>query len=171
MEIQDESFGVHFGFGKLMDVVLHIWLKEEVQQFILHVLLMNIFKDLGLLYNAFRDYFYFCCLSYLLIEKKICILFLLFVIAEGILLYSTEGLSPKALNIEIHDLLVIKIAPFLRASLDIRSIMTSLRHTVMDDDSFQLIIIQLLIDIMIIIDSISGKRVDIEILGKRAICV
>ena len=98
-------------------------------------------------------------------------IFYLFVIAEGILLYSTEGLSPKALNIEIHDLLVIKIAPFLRASLDIRSIMTSLRHTVMDDDSFQLIIIQLLIDVMIIIDSISGKWVDIEILGKRAICV
>lgn len=154
-----------------MNIGLHVWLKQKIQQFIFHVFLMHIFIDLSLLQLVLGNQFYFSCFFDLLVKQKISILFSFLVITKWIFLYSAKWLSLQTFNIEIWYFFVIKVKPLCRCSLDVRSIVTSLRDTIMNYNSFQFILIQLLIDLMIIINSIPCKWIDIKFFRERTISI
>lgn len=115
--------------------------------------------------DADRNHLGLVALLDLLVEKKVCVLFLWLIVSKRILLNASERLISEFGQIEVRNPLIVEVMPLVVISADVRGVVTSLCHSIMDHYSFQFVFIVGAVD-FVTVDSLSGEGQNVEELGE-----
>lgn len=150
MEVNDKSLPV--SFRRVVNIVLDVWFKKQVNDFSFRVILLN--KFINFWFSKFLLWYNFKSLIWwfdFFINQKVGIFLFLLIITKRIFLNTSKTLFFKFIEIEFWYSLIIEVIPWFFICSYVRSIMSSLWNSIMDDDSFKFIFIVLFFSIALLL--------------------
>lgn len=150
MEVNDKSLPV--SFRRVVNIVLDVWFKKQVNDFSFRVILLN--KFINFWFSKFLLWYNFKSLIWwfdFFINQKVGIFLFLLIITKRIFLNTSKTLFFKFIEIEFWYSLIIEVIPWFFICSYVRSIMSSLWNSIMDDDSFKFIFIVLFFSITLLL--------------------
>lgn len=150
MEVNDKSLPV--SFRRVVNIVLDVWFKKQVNDFSFRVILFN--KFINFWFSKFLLWYNFKSLIWwfdFFINQKVGIFLFLLIITKRIFLNTSKTLFFKFIEIEFWYSLIIEVIPWFFICSYVRSIMSSLWNSIMDDDSFKFILIVLFFSIALLL--------------------
>jgi hypothetical protein len=123
--------------------------------------------------NLFWDLFKSIWLSYLFVKQYIGVFLFILVISKRILLNTSKALIFQSLYFKIWNSLVVKIGPIFIISSDIRSVMSSLWYSIMNENPFQFILTLILFNFILffLLNSLLCIRIKINFLRKWTVSI
>lgn len=150
MEVNDKSLPV--SFRRVVNIVLDVWFKKQVNDFSFRVILLN--KFINFWFSKFLLWYNFKSLIWwfdFFINQKVGIFLFLLIVTKRIFLNTSKTLFFKFIEIEFWYSLIIEVIPWFFICSYVRSIMSSLWNSIMDDDSFKFIFIVLFFSITLLL--------------------